>query len=55
MAKRIKKNHYIAQRPHNESPTPVHVTRSSAYSDGEDSQRALSERTLSEYTSVVIE
>ncbi|XP_060519518.1 uncharacterized protein LOC132697844 [Cylas formicarius] len=53
MARRVGKNHYVASPlRHAESPTPVHVTRSSAYSDGEDSHRALSERTLSEYTSV---
>ncbi|XP_018566880.1 uncharacterized protein LOC108907620 isoform X2 [Anoplophora glabripennis] len=52
MVKRVAKNHYIASPRHNESPTPVHVTRSAAYSDGEESQRAPSERTLSEYTSV---
>ncbi|CAH1101001.1 unnamed protein product [Psylliodes chrysocephalus] len=52
MAKRIAKNHYIASPRHNHSPTPVHVPRTAAYSDGEESQRAPSERTLSEYTSV---
>ncbi|EEZ99837.1 uncharacterized protein LOC657010 [Tribolium castaneum] len=52
MAKRVNKNHYIASPRHSISPTPVHVSRSSAYSDGEESQRAPSERTLSEYTSV---
>lgn len=48
MAKRVNKNHYVARRP-TESPIPVHVPRS-VYSDGEESQRAPSERTLSEYT-----
>ncbi|CAH1119699.1 unnamed protein product [Phaedon cochleariae] len=52
MARRVAKNHYVASPRHNHSPTPVHVTRSSAYSDGEESHRAPSERTLSEYTSV---
>jgi hypothetical protein len=52
MAKRVHKNHYIASPRHSVSPTPIHVSRSTAYSDGEDSQRAPSERTLSEYTSV---
>lgn len=54
MVQKVGKNHYIASpfsRNHH-SPTPVHVTRSGAYSDGEDSHRALSDRTLSEYTSV---
>lgn len=53
MAKRINKNHYIASSRPTDSPTPVHLTRSAAYSDGEESQRAPSERTVSEYTSVV--
>ncbi|KRT85295.1 hypothetical protein AMK59_242 [Oryctes borbonicus] len=48
MAKRINKNHYVARRP-TDSPIPVHAPRS-VYSDGEESQRAPSERTLSEYT-----
>lgn len=52
MARRVAKNHYIASPRHIESPTPVHVPRSTAYSDGEESHRAPSERTLSEYTSV---
>ncbi|KAF7265893.1 uncharacterized protein LOC143198600 [Rhynchophorus ferrugineus] len=53
MARKVGKNHYIASPfRHNESPTPVHVSRSAAYSDGEESHRAPSERTLSEYTSV---
>ncbi|CAH0546019.1 unnamed protein product [Brassicogethes aeneus] len=52
MARRVGKNHYVASPRHHHSPTPVHVTRSTAYSDGEESQRAPSERTLSEYTSV---
>lgn len=47
MAKRINKNHYVARRP-TDSPIPVHIPRS-VYSDGEESQRAPSERTLSEY------
>lgn len=51
MAKRLAKNHYIAPRPA-ESPTPVHISRNLAYSDGEESQRAPSDRTVSEYTSV---
>ncbi|XP_065161020.1 uncharacterized protein [Atheta coriaria] len=49
MVKRINKNHYVATQRHTDSPTPVHVARS-VYSDGEESQRAPSERTLSEYT-----
>lgn len=54
MAKRVSKNHYVASPRLNHSPTPVHhMSRSLAYSDGEESQRAPSERTLSEYTSVV--
>ncbi|XP_017774206.1 PREDICTED: uncharacterized protein LOC108560977 [Nicrophorus vespilloides] len=52
MAKRINKNHYVASQRHSESPTPVHHAPRSVYSDGEESQRAPSERTLSEYTSV---
>ncbi|XP_050297950.1 uncharacterized protein LOC126737209 [Anthonomus grandis grandis] len=54
MVRKVGKNHYIASplNRHDSSPTPVHVTRSTAYSDGEDSHRALSDRTLSEYTSV---
>lgn len=45
MAKRIHKNHYVATH----SPSPAHAR--SLYSDGEDdSQRANSDRTLSEYT-----
>ncbi|KAK4872888.1 hypothetical protein RN001_014917 [Aquatica leii] len=51
MAKRVNKNHYVAPRP-TESPTPVHVSRNLAYSDGEESHRAASDRTGSEYTSV---
>lgn len=51
MAKRVTKNHYVAPRPA-ESPTPVHVSRNLAYSDGEESQRAPSDHTVSEYTSV---
>lgn len=53
MAKRVNKNHYIATSRPTDSPTPVHVPRSVAYSDGEESQRAPSERTLSEYTVVM--
>lgn len=53
MAKRVGKNHYVATTRPTDSPTPVHIPRSVAYSDGEDSHRAPSERTLSEYTSVV--
>lgn len=53
MAKRVTKNHYIATTRPVDSPTPVHISRSAAYSDGEESQRAPSERTISEYTSVV--
>lgn len=53
MAKRVSKNHYVASPRLNHSPTPVHLSRSLPYSDGEESQRAPSERTLSEYTSVV--
>ncbi|XP_071057420.1 uncharacterized protein [Onthophagus taurus] len=49
MTTRVNKNHYVARRPAAESPIPVHVPRS-VYSDGEESQRAPSERTLSEYT-----
>lgn len=53
MATRVKKNHYVAtHRSNHHSPIPVHISRSAAYSDGEDSQRALSEKTYSEYTSV---
>ncbi|VEN34250.1 unnamed protein product [Callosobruchus maculatus] len=52
MAKKVSKNHYIASPRLHHSPTPVHMPRSAAYSDGEESQRAPSERTLSEYTSV---
>ncbi|XP_050517991.1 uncharacterized protein LOC114329387 [Diabrotica virgifera virgifera] len=52
MARRVAKNHYVASPRHHHSPTPVHVSRNAAYSDGEESQRAPSERTLSEYTSV---
>lgn len=54
MAKRVNKNHYIATSRPTDSPTPVHVTRSTAYSDGEESQRAPSERTMSEYTVVSV-
>lgn len=60
MARRVRKNHYVAPSPVNtESPTPVHVSRglgasNRGYStDGEESHRAPSERTMSEYTSVV--
>lgn len=60
MARRIHKNHYVAPSPVNtESPTPVHVPRTNGLSnrgystDGEESQRAPSERTVSEYTTVV--
>ncbi|XP_056631350.1 uncharacterized protein LOC130441614 [Diorhabda sublineata] len=52
MARRVAKNHYVASPRHNHSPTPVHVPKNAPYSDGEESQRAPSERTLSEYTSV---
>lgn len=53
MVQKVGKNHYIASPlSRHDSPTPVHVTRSGAYSDGEDSHRALSDRTVSEYTSV---
>ncbi|XP_019871676.1 uncharacterized protein LOC109600049 [Aethina tumida] len=52
MARRVAKNHYVASPRHNDSPTPVHVTRSAAYSDGEDSQRTLSEYTSVPYTVV---
>lgn len=54
MAKRVTKNHYIATPRNLDSPTPVHVTRSYIYSDGEESQRAPSERTVSEFTVVCI-
>lgn len=59
MARRVHKNHYVAPSPVNtESPTPVHISRGGmanrGYStDGEESQRAPSERTMSEYTTVV--
>lgn len=52
MVKKIGKSHYVATPLNHDSPTPVHVTRSTAYSDGEDSHRALSDRTVSEYTSL---
>lgn len=59
MARRVRKNHYVAPSPVNtESPTPVHVSRglgasNRGYStDGEESHRAPSEQTMSEYTSV---
>lgn len=61
MARRVTKNHYVAASPVGaDSPVPVHVARAGSglanrgYStDGEDSQRAPSDRTVSEYTSVV--
>lgn len=54
MAKRVTKNHYIATPRSMDSPTPVHVSRSYVYSDGEESQRAPSERTISEFRVVCI-
>ncbi|KAJ9575904.1 hypothetical protein L9F63_007216 [Diploptera punctata] len=54
MARKIHKNHYVANSP-TESLTPVYVHRNvsntnRAYStDGEESQRAPSDRTMSEY------
>ncbi|KDR21200.1 uncharacterized protein LOC110828306 isoform X2 [Zootermopsis nevadensis] len=54
MAKKVNKNHYVASSP-TESMSPVHVHRgmastNRAYStDGEESQRAPSDRTMSEY------
>lgn len=59
MARRVTKNHYIAARGvASDSPVPVHINRNGlsnrGYStDGEESQRAPSDRTVSEYTSVV--
>lgn len=53
-AKRLTKNHYVAPRPTDESPTPVHLSKSyHHYSDGEDSQKEYSEHTTSEYISSV--
>ncbi|GFG32186.1 hypothetical protein Cfor_04527 [Coptotermes formosanus] len=54
MARKVKKNHYLASSP-TESMSPVQVHKgvasiNRAYStDGEESQRALSDRTMSEY------
>ncbi|PSN48522.1 hypothetical protein C0J52_05908 [Blattella germanica] len=54
MARKLHKNHYVANSP-TESLTPVYVHRgvantNRAYStDGEESQRAPSDRTMSEY------
>jgi len=50
MTRKVKKNHYVASSP-TEAVSPVHVASvNRAYStDGEESQRAPSDRTMSEY------